>query len=922
MKNIYKVNLLIFVLFVSSISFVFSRSGGITGQTNSGCGGGSCHGSSSSNTTINVSSTSGFEVNPDATVNLTVSVENSSGQSKAGVNIAVHTSTGGSTNAGTLTAGSDLTLSSNELIHKTSGGKAFSSGKATFDFQWKAPSAAGEYYIKAAGNATNANGNTGGDQWALMTPKKITVRGLTLTSLNGGQQLCAGSNTNITWSQFGVTNVKIELSTNGGSSYDQTIVASTSASAGTYAWSIPSNLNGSTYRVKISDASNSNISKESASNFTVSGATLISTHPDSKQSCSEENVSFVVVASGSNLTYQWYKNDSEMNGKTQSTLSLSSITSADAADYYCKVSSECGNPVNSNVATLSVTDAPKISSITDDKTICLGENHTITVVASGKDITYQWYKENDIIANETNASLQISNAKESDNARYKVDINSPTCGKVTSKFVRLTVLQPAQIVSNPIDTTICESGTLTLTAKATGSSLQYKWLFNNEEIPNTLNSTLVIENFTNTNVGKYKCKVKNSCGEVFTTESTVGINFLPSISNKSADISVKEGVAITLSIDAAGEDLTYEWYLEGNKISNQSGKDIIINNIRKSDAGNYTCRVYNSCGFVESDPINVTVTNPGTGGILAISETSINFGQVVKGQKKDLLFNEFFKNIGDDILTISSVKIKSSNSVYTLKEIFTFGLEPEEFKELLITFRPTDIQNYNDTLVIIQKDEPNPINIPISGIGVDIDKSAEVVSYDVLIEFGDIIVGSKSEKSLTLENKSTVNSATLTSIIFSKPEFKLKTNLNLPMEINKSSNQKFDLVFEPTNDGDFEGLVSFNFLNSNKIDLTLKGTSTIASVSNYFESIQVYPNPSNEFITLKVNSLNNQEFNVSLIDINGNIVKNFGKQYFSKGQNILDWNGFDNNGNKVSKGAYNLLINNKKINIVEKIIVK
>ena len=922
MKNIYKVNLLIFVLFVSSLSFVFSRSGGITGQTNSGCGGGSCHGSSSSNTTVTISSSGGFEVNPDATVSLTVSVENSSGQTKAGVNIAVHTTSSGSSNAGTLTAGSDLSLSSNELIHKTTGGKAISSGKATFDFQWKAPSTAGEYYIKAAVNATNANGNTGGDQWALMTPKKITVRGLNLTSLNGGQQLCAGSNNNITWSQFAVENVKIELSTNGGSSYDQTIIASTSASAGTYAWTIPSNLNGTTFKIKISDASNSSISKESTSNFSIFGDPIISSHPENSTKCSGEDVTFNISASGKSLTYQWYKNDAEINGKTQSTLSLVGITSADAADYYCKVTSECGSPKNSDVAILTVTDSPKIITISNDKTMCIGGDYTISVEATGNNITYQWFKENVAISNETNASFQIVNAKASDNSQYKVEVNSPTCGKVTSKFVKITIDQVIEITNNPIDTNVCEDGALIISTKAIGTNLEYKWLFNNVEIPNSNNSILVVEQFKNANVGKYKCKVKNSCGEVFTTESTVGINFLPTITNNSDDISVNEGNAITLSIDATGDDLIYEWYLDEVLISNQSGKDIIINNIRKLDEGNYICRVYNSCGFVDSKPIKVTVTNPGTGGILELSEEIINFGEVINGKKKDLLFEEFFKNIGDDILTVSSVKIKSSNSVYSLKEIFTFGLNPKEVKELLITFRPTKAQNYNDTLVIMQKDIPDPILIPINGVGIDIDITAEVVSSEIKLDFGDIIVGSTSEKSLNLENKSTLNSATLSSIVFSIPEFTLKNSLNLPLEINKSSVQNVDLLFTPTLDGDFEGLVTFNFLNSDKIDIILNGTSTIASVTNYFESIKVYPNPSNDFITLKVNSLSQQEFKLSLIDMNGNIVKDFGKQYFTKGQNELNWNGFDESGNKVSNGAYNLLIINKNINIIEKIMVK
>lgn len=922
MKRIYKINILIFLFFASSITYVFSNGSGKTGQTNTGCGTGSCHGSSNSNTTVTVSSASGFEVDPNSTVNLTVTVENSSGQSKAGANISVQTTSGGGSNIGTLTAGNDLKTQSNELTHKTNGGKALTNNKATFDFEWKAPSTAGEYYIKAAGNATNANGNTGGDQWALMIPKKITVRGITLTSLLGGQELCAGTSTNITWNQFAIADVKIELSTNGGSSFDETIVPSTPGASGTYVWNIPSNFNADNYRIRISDALNSSINASSTSNFSVSGETAITTHPQSTQVCSGENVNLSVIASGSNLTYQWYKNDNKMTGKTADNLAFTNVISDDAAAYYCEVSSSCGNPINSNIANLTVLESPKITSISNNKSLCIGENYSIEVIATGNNLTYQWYKDDNIIQNETTSILQINNAKESDDANYKVQITSPSCGNITSNLVKITVLKEAQIVNHPLDTIVCESGTLLLSTTATGSALQYQWKLNNQDIPNANNPNLIIEGFSNSHVGKYKCSVKNLCGEIFTNEANVSIKFLPTITNKSKDVSVKEGVAITLSVDATGEDLIYEWYLNTKKISNQSGKDIIINNIRKADAGDYVCRVYNDCGFVDSEPIKVTVTNPGTGGILTLSETKIDFGQVLIGQKKDLLFKKFFKNIGDDIITVSSVKIKSSNSVFSLKEIFSFGLDPEEERELLATFRPTNVSEYKDTLVITIKDQTEQLLIPMSGIGVEVDNSADVVASASSLNFGDIVVGTFSEKELELDNKSTNNSATLTSIDFSIPEFKLKESLTFPLVLDKSSKMKFELMFAPTNEGVFEGKTTFNFSNSDKIDVSLKGTATIASVTNYFESINVFPNPSNENITLNINSKNQQEFTVMIIDINGNLVYSLGNQTFTKGNNKLNWNGYDANGNKVANGAYNLLIMNDKVNIVEKIIVK
>ncbi len=61
---------------------------------------------------------------------------------------------------------------------------------------------------------------------------------LSVTSPNGGESWTAGSVHNITWTTTGtVANVKIEVSTDGGSNYT-TIVAST-ANTGSYSWTVP-----------------------------------------------------------------------------------------------------------------------------------------------------------------------------------------------------------------------------------------------------------------------------------------------------------------------------------------------------------------------------------------------------------------------------------------------------------------------------------------------------------------------------------------------------------------------------------------------------------------------------------------------------------------------------------------------------------
>ena len=98
--------------------------------------------------------------------------------------------------------------------------------------------------------------------------KYIPAQNVTLTSPNGGENWTVGSSQNITWTQSNVSNVKLEYSTNNGSTWIQ-IVASVSASSGSYSWTIPNTVSTSCI-VRVTDVSNSAVTDQSNSVFSIS----------------------------------------------------------------------------------------------------------------------------------------------------------------------------------------------------------------------------------------------------------------------------------------------------------------------------------------------------------------------------------------------------------------------------------------------------------------------------------------------------------------------------------------------------------------------------------------------------------------------------------------------------------------------------
>ena len=83
---------------------------------------------------------------------------------------------------------------------------------------------------------------------------------------NGGESWAGGSVQSVAWTSSGVANVKLEYTLDGATW--STITASTPASAGSYAWTVPSAAS-TAARVRVSDASNAAVSDASDAAFTI-----------------------------------------------------------------------------------------------------------------------------------------------------------------------------------------------------------------------------------------------------------------------------------------------------------------------------------------------------------------------------------------------------------------------------------------------------------------------------------------------------------------------------------------------------------------------------------------------------------------------------------------------------------------------------
>jgi hypothetical protein len=115
---------------------------------------------------------------------------------------------------------------------------------------------------------------------------------------------------------------------------------------------------------------------------------VITQHPTDQTVCEDDDVTFTIVATGQELSYQWRKDDQPIGGATSDTLLLDAVTVDDSGDYDCVVTNPYGQ-ATSDAATLIVDPGPVIIEQPAGQEVCEGESVTLSVAVGNQATTYE-----------------------------------------------------------------------------------------------------------------------------------------------------------------------------------------------------------------------------------------------------------------------------------------------------------------------------------------------------------------------------------------------------------------------------------------------------------------------------------------------------------------------------------------------------
>jgi hypothetical protein len=176
--------------------------------------------------------------------------------------------------------------------------------------------------------------------------------------------------------------------------------------------------------------------------YTEAVAPFITSQPVDQKVLDGQAAEFSVVASGdSPLTYQWTKNNLDVEGANSSIYSIASVGTGDLGSYNVKINNPAGSTVSSSVY-LSLFQAPVITSQPQNLNLNVsGFGYLNVGVMGDQPLSFQWDKDGEIILAATGSAFQIANAQISDSGNYSVTVSN-VAGSVKSDVAIVTVNEP------------------------------------------------------------------------------------------------------------------------------------------------------------------------------------------------------------------------------------------------------------------------------------------------------------------------------------------------------------------------------------------------------------------------------------------------------------------------------------------------
>lgn len=182
-------------------------------------------------------------------------------------------------------------------------------------------------------------------------------------------------------------------------------------------------------------------------------------------------------------------------------LRLEELTIAQSGSYRCRITGSCGTKeVNWEIHVLPL---PALT-LTEDAFIIEGADHEIRTNATGEELTYTWFLDDELYP-ATGEKIEFTPVTLEDQGVYRV-VASNRCGNAEGRS-ELRVWRKTTVLTQDYEVALCQGMDTTLQVSALGVGLTYSWYHQGNLLTVPLAGTLEIAHAQEKDAGEYICIV-------------------------------------------------------------------------------------------------------------------------------------------------------------------------------------------------------------------------------------------------------------------------------------------------------------------------------------------------------------------------------------------------------------------------------
>ena len=187
---------------------------------------------------------------------------------------------------------------------------------------------------------------------------------------------------------------------------------------------------------------------------------------------------------------------------------------------------------------------------------------------------------------------------------------------------------PPVIKQHPANVEVKQGAQAVFSIAATGEQpLEYQWQFNEEDIETAKGQTLEIKDAQPADDGNYRVLVSNKGGVVASRAARLIVHTPPVITFHPANQNIKVGDRLSLSAAVSGTGtIQYQWQYNQNDLADQTSKELIIESVQLTHAGQYRVIATTPGGRVvsESSVVTVDASTPVASEVPAITQQPLS----------------------------------------------------------------------------------------------------------------------------------------------------------------------------------------------------------------------------------------------------------------------------------------------------------